>query len=63
MWNESSSEYFKSGLGGESLLLRSQCRAQDIEGMWAFGFREPDPFPVMEEMEREKERDELVSVV
>lgn len=36
---------------------------EDIEGIWAVGFHEPDPFPAAEESEREKEGDELVSAV
>lgn len=27
---------------------------EDIEGIWAWGFHKPDPFPAAEETERER---------
>lgn len=36
---------------------------EDIEGIWAPGFREPDPFPAAKQSEGGEEGDEFVSVV
>lgn len=47
----------------QSIRDRDVEHREDIEGIWALGFHEPDPFPAAEESEREKEGDELVSAV
>lgn len=47
----------------QTIRVHNVEHGEDIEGIWALGFYEPDPFPAAEEMERQKEGDELVSVV
>lgn len=68
MWNQSKIESSLVSLHGDpgqnqTIRVHNVEHGEDIEGIWASGSYETDPFPAVAEMEREKEGDGLVSAV
>lgn len=68
MWNQSKIESslvsLHRGPGqNQTIRVHNVEHGEDIEGIWASGSYETDPFPTVAEMEREEEGDGLVSAV